>query len=331
MKLNVGLIGIGDDWENRHRPALKTLSDRFEVKGVCSDTAIKSRKVAQDFGAIQFDGFRSLIQREDIDAVLCLAKDWVGPLPMFAACDHGKAIYSSSALGLDQDRANQVKQRVEDSGVAFMAEFAMRHTPATNRLKELIATRLGQPKMIFCTERIPQSGTPNGKSINTNKLLMELIDWCSYIIGEVPCQIQGSDHRFDSQGNQSEYKLVSLGYEDDRGQTIASSQISISGIIPSEWQDALGFRRPAKLQINCENGVAYIDSSSTLIWFDKAGQHTESLDADRPVGEQLLTLFHRAVTSLIRKTDDLEDAFRARRMIDVAQQCFQTGECARLE
>ena len=75
MKLNVGVIGIGEDWETLHRPALKSLSDRFEVKGVCSDIAIKSRNVANDFNATQFDGFRALIQREDIDAVLCLGRD----------------------------------------------------------------------------------------------------------------------------------------------------------------------------------------------------------------------------------------------------------------
>ena len=37
----------------------------------------------------------------------------------------------------------------------------------------------------------------------------------------------------------------------------------------------------------------------------------ESLEHERPVGEHLLTQFHRAVTSLVRKTCDLDDAYRA--------------------
>ena len=37
----------------------------------------------------------------------------------------------------------------------------------------------------------------------------------------------------------------------------------------------------------------------------------ESLDRERPVGEGLLMQFYRAVTSLVLKTNDLEDAYRA--------------------
>ncbi|MEC8305539.1 MAG: gfo/Idh/MocA family oxidoreductase, partial [Planctomycetota bacterium] len=74
------------------------------------------------------------------------------------------------------------------------------------------------------------------------------------------------------------------------------------------------------LQICCENGVAFIDLPSTLIWFDDAGQHSESLDSERPVGEQMLTHFHRAVTSLIRKTSDLDDAYKALTMVTAANE-----------
>jgi len=45
-----------------------------------------------------------------------------------------------------------------------------------------------------------------------------------------------------------------------------------------------------------------VDLPATLVWFDEAGRHQESLDSERPVGEQLLTHFYRAVTSLVRRT-----------------------------
>lgn len=349
MKLNVGVIGIGEDWETLHRPALKSLSDRFEVKGVCSDIAIKSRNVANDFNATQFDGFRALIQREDIDAVLCLGRDWVGALPLLAACDFGKAIYSSTTLDMDPTRAGQIKQRVEESGVAFMAEFARRHTPATIRLQELIATRLGKPKMIFCTERMTQRKATTSESLmrgcnDDGKLMLELIDWCSYIIGESPSSVQGIRHEYESgshlpESNSSselsgdsvsEFKLLSLGFEDEKGKASANAQIRMARLMPEDWKDAISFRRPAKVQVSCERGVAYIDSPTTIIWFDEGGQHTESLEADRPVGEQLLTLFHRAVTSLIRKTNDIEDAYRARLIVDRAYESFETSRAIRL-
>ena len=61
----------------------------------------------------------------------------------------------------------------------------------------------------------------------------------------------------------------------------------------------------------CERGVAFVDLPSTIIWFDGAGRHMESLDTERPVGEQLLLHFYRSVTSLVRNTSSLEDAYRA--------------------
>lgn len=97
MKLRVGLIGLGHDWDNRHRPALRALSDRFQVKAICSEVALRAEIAARDFDAVAVDGFRAMIERDDIDALLVLSTDWIGPLPIFAACDTGKAIYSSAA------------------------------------------------------------------------------------------------------------------------------------------------------------------------------------------------------------------------------------------
>ena len=40
MKLRIGLIGVGTHWETRHLPALRALSDRFEVRAVCDPVQI---------------------------------------------------------------------------------------------------------------------------------------------------------------------------------------------------------------------------------------------------------------------------------------------------
>jgi predicted dehydrogenase len=88
----------------------------------------------------------------------------------------------------------------------------------------------------------------------------------------------------------------------------------------------VAFRPPAALQVCCERGVAFIDLPATLIWFDAAGRHMESLDSERPVGERLLMQFYRAVTSLVRKTSDLDDAYRALSVTLAARQSFETGQ-----
>jgi hypothetical protein len=104
------------------------------------------------------------------------------------------------------------------------------------------------------------------------------------------------------------------------------AQISCGRYMPDAWPEAVTFRPPAALQVCCERGVAFIDLPANLVWFDAAGRHMESLDSERPVGERLLMHFYRAVTSLLRKTDDVEDAYRALSIVLSSRKSFDTGQ-----
>jgi predicted dehydrogenase len=104
-----------------------------------------------------------------------------------------------------------------------------------------------------------------------------------------------------------------------------TAQISCGRYMPAAWPEAVSFRPPAALQVCCEKGIAFIDLPATLIYFDAAGRHMESLESERPVGERLLMHFYRAVTSLVRKVDDLEDAYRAMTFVLAARESFEQG------
>ena len=65
---------------------------------------------------------------------------------------------------------------------------------------------------------------------------------------------------------------------------------------------------------------------NTVAWFDDAGQHMETLDHERPVGEHLLLHFHRAVESLLLKSSSLEDAHRAILIANQAKLSCETGQ-----
>jgi hypothetical protein len=110
-----------------------------------------------------------------------------------------------------------------------------------------------------------------------------------------------------------------------------TAQISSGRYMPADWHEAVTYRPPAALQVACEHGVAFIDLPSTLIWFDKAGRHMESLDSERPVGEQLLNQFHRSVTSLLRNTTGLEDAFQALWVVEQARTSHEEGRRVMLD
>ena len=327
VRLRVGLVGLGDQWNSRHRPALRALEDRYEVMAICCEVADRSKLVANEFGAVPMDGFRAMIERQDIDAVLALSTDWAGPLPILAACEAGKAVYSSAVLDISTDRAKEIWQRVDKSGVAFMAELPRRYAPATIRLKELIATRLGAPRLLFCHDRLPVESQEDRLRRGEYcpivwRHIMEQVDWCRYIIEDDPESVVSVIH--DSSNDQRFYQMISLNFNEARG-VRPVAQISLGHYIPGKWSDALSFRRPASIQVCCENGMAFIDLPNTLIWFDDAGQHTESLEQERTVGELMLDHFHRAVTSLIRKRSDLEDAYRAMQVVLSANESAATG------
>lgn len=330
MKLRVGLLGLGEFWETRYRPALRALGDRFRIQAVYSDVAHRADQVAREFDALPVDGFRALTARSDIDAVLMLASDWTGLLPLLAACESGKAIYCATVLDIDPGRAEEIKQRVEQAGVAFMAELPRRQTPATLRLKELIATRLGKPRLLFAHRRMREvCGNGRSRSPHGNpetRELMELADWCCYVVGHHPESVYGVEHLTKTETRPRDYHMMSLDFSPvDRPGTGALAHISCGRYFPATWHEAITFRPPADLQVCCENGVAFIDLPATLIWFDEAGRHQESLESERPVGEQLLSQFHRAVTSLVRKTSDLDDAYQALHILTRAHRSFAEG------
>ena len=326
MKLRVGLVGLGPNWEKRHRSALRALAERFDVRAICEQVSHRAEQAARDFDAETLDGYHALARREDIDAVLMLSPQWYGELPILAACEAGKAIYCAAATELSMEQAQQVKKRVEQAGIAFMVEFPRRLAPATLRLKELIATRLGEPRLVFCHRRRTfDPGKDNLYAENTTtRELIEMIDWCHYVIDKRPASVVGVAQ--PATVDRGEYRMLSLTFgSDDSDEESPIAQISFGEYLPSTWLEAETFRPPAALQVACEHGIAFIDLPSTLVWFDEAGRHVESLEAELPVGEQLLSQFHRAVTSLVRSTNDLDKAYVALETLLAAEESRRTG------
>lgn len=331
MKLRVGLVGLGPAWDYRHRPALLSLGDRFQVCAVSEQIGLRAKQVAKEFDACAVDGYRVLTQRQDVDAILMLSSQWYGALPILAACDAGKAVYCAAALDLEPEQAGDIKSRVEQSGIAFMAEFPRRQSPATLRLKELIATRLGAVRLVFCHQRLvlkpPKENSQKHVASPITRELIELVDWCRFVVGSNPVAVTGVSHAASGESAGRDYHMMSVRFEPNAANPDGPvAQISCGRYLPDDWKEAVSFRPPAGLQVCCENGVAFVDLPSNLIWFDSAGRHQESLERDRPVGEVMLSQFHRAVTSLVRRQDDLEDAYRALRIVLASRESNQSGK-----
>ncbi|MEM1226006.1 MAG: Gfo/Idh/MocA family oxidoreductase [Planctomycetota bacterium] len=349
MKLRVGLIGLGQQWQSMHRPALKMLGERFDVRAIYADVAKLAENAVIEFQADPVDGYQAMVHRDDIDAILILEPSWLKFLPAMAACQAGKAVYWGGDLDLDPQADGAFKRCVEDSGVAFMAGLPRRYAPATLRLKELIATHLGPPRLIFCHRRLDlesqsQPRRPSGRSqvmsgANGKRFqdpvrvmrteLVELIDWSCYIVGDRPSHVSamnlGSVDGESSNEIMLDYESLTMRFNRADESSSVTAQISCGAYIPSRWQEAIGFRPPAAMQVCCERGVAFIDLPGTLVWFDDAGRHQESLESESPIGEKMLGQFHRAVTSLVRNLCGLDDAYAAATILNAARQSDREG------
>ena len=245
MKLRVGLIGLGDAWEPRHRPALRALADRFEVRAVCEQVRRRAELAAAEFHAEPVDSFRALARREDVDAVLILSSQWYGWLPILAACEAGKAVYYGGGFNPEPEQARRIQRRVEEAGIAFMAEFPRRHWAATLRLKELIATKLGAPRLLFChhrltaPERSGQSATVRSRPPIMQELV-ELVDWCRYVVGKEPTFATGMMHRSGDESAEEDYQMMSLDFSDPAAPgTGPLAQISCGRYFPARWREAI--------------------------------------------------------------------------------------------
>lgn len=160
--------------------------------------------------------------------------------------------------------------------------------------------------------------------------MIEQVDWCRYVANQEPTAVTGIVHHTSdgcgAEDGADDYQMMSLDFSlQGKPGTGTLAQISCGRYVPQGWQEAINYRPLPALQVSCQRGIAFVDLPSTVVWFDEAGRHQESLDSERPVGEQLLTHFYRAVTSLVRHTCDLEDAYRAICVVQAARRSHEEG------
>lgn len=156
--------------------------------------------------------------------------------------------------------------------------------------------------------------------------LIELVDWCRFVVGRSPVSVMGVSHRASS-GEEPDYLMMSLAFGAANGSNSdVIAQLSCGKYLPPHWHEAINYRPLAELQVVCEHGVAFVDLPATLVWFDEAGRHQETLEHERPLGERLLFCFHRMVTSLVQRMSDIDDLYLAQKVIESAKLSPQVGQ-----
>lgn len=328
VRLRVGVIGLGRLWETRHKPALLQLRDRFQVTAVYDQVLRRAEIEARHLGCAAVEGLTALVERSDVDVVYLLTPQWFGLHPIELACAAKKPVYCALPLSSEPDEVERLVGLVASSGIPFMPEFARRFYPATLRLRELLATELGPPRLILGQNRLfgfDRYGHPGPTTQMTPVPLMidpgsYLLDWCGFLFQSAPLAVQGfASVALPPQGEGGEG-----GAEPDFESFVADfpggalAQIAFSRYHHTPWGEASRFLPQPGFQVYAERGAAWLELPERIQWSNAQGTHEEHLPLEPTVGEVLNDQFHRLVRGDQSLAPTIDDAVSiARRVGDL--------------
>jgi len=271
------------------------------------------------------EGLCQLFERPDVQGVLILDSVWQGLVPARLACEHRKPAFLGGSLGDDVAVIRELHQRSQHADVLLMTEFSRRHTPSTNRLRELTATRLGAVRRITVSAPLPPEDTTEalpGQRARMD-LLVGLLDWCVYLTGRVPATVCGSMLSASEHGH-SGWK-VELGFRRGANETIGSVAEIVILDESSGGSEAAAAAAPHHA-VECERGQATTSHPTEISWMNGAETKSESLVADRSEAEVMLDKFCRRLVGGVVPAADVLDVCRALALARAAEQSLQLGQ-----
>lgn len=309
-RVRIGVIGLGRLWEARHKPALLRLRDKFQIVAVYDQVARRAAAEASSLRCAAEDSLAKLIHRPDIEAIYLLTPQWFGLHPIRLACEARKSIYSALPPVCHPDSLERLTPMIRDSGIVFMPELARRFYPATLRLKELLSTHLGQPRVILGHTRLfgfDRYSTP-GPSTQLSPVPLAidpgsyLLDWCRHVFGEIPGQVQKVESMIGEENN-PDFVGTTLQFP---GGGLA--QLSIGRYHRCRWGEATRFLPQPGFQVFAERGAAWVEMPDRISWSDANGTHDERLPMEPTVGDVLNEHFFRRLRGQSSLAPTLDDS-----------------------
>jgi len=329
-RLRVGVVGLGRLWEVRHKPALARMKDRFQVVAVYDHVARRAEIEAAQLGCRAVDGLNALIGRDDVDVVYLLTPQWFGLHAVEVAARLGKPIYCALPLSAEGEDLRRLDAIVRSSGVVFMPEFARRFYPTSLRLRELLATSLGPPRLIVAQGRLfgfDRYGQPGPSTqIAPAPLLIDpgsyLLDWCRFAFAAEPTAVRGWSQAILPGPDGSDPDHESLVLEFDGG---GMAEISVGRYHRAPWGEASRFLPQPGIQVFAERGAAWLEMPDRIQWTDAAGMHEERLPLEPAIGEVLNDHFHRLARGEPSLAPTWDDSIAVARLIAAIRRSGREG------
>jgi predicted dehydrogenase len=320
--LQIGVIGLDRRWQKRYRPALRALRDRFQVTVLCDQMQERAVRQAKRMACLAAGGVTHLLEREDLNAVLLLDLQWFGLWPLQRACQLGKPVLCCCSLEWDDAYADALNRQVKESQVPIVMELAPRFMPATVRLRDLLDTELGAPRLLLCEVVRPEKATTGlqltsvPESSPVAGLLdghgIALLDWCAGLIGDQPVKVTA--RTVEGLG------FTSLFLEFTRGRAVQILR-----------RRGVGERSTIRLQIEAERGSARVELPNQLSWVTKDGDHSHTLPQQRSVAQLLLERFYEMIQGDAVPEPTLGEAYRVLQWLRIASRSRAEGRVLTLQ
>src|SRR5256712_595226 len=141
-RIRVGIIGANPDrgWAAQaHIPALKTLSDDFEITALATSRRESAAAASQLFGVpLAFDNHQDLVNSDAVDVVAVTVKVPHHLELATAALGAGKAVYCEWPLGNGLKEAETLAALARKKGVLAVAGLQARSAPSVAYVHDLI-------------------------------------------------------------------------------------------------------------------------------------------------------------------------------------------------
>src|SRR5881392_2632979 len=141
-RIRVGIIGANPDrgWAAQaHIPALKSLSDDFEITALSTSRRESADAAGKIFGVpLAFDNHQELVNNSAVDVVAVTAKVPHHLELATAALVAGKAVYCEWPLGNGLKEAETLAALAKRKGVLAVAGLQARSAPAVAYVRDLI-------------------------------------------------------------------------------------------------------------------------------------------------------------------------------------------------
>lgn len=295
--LALGLIGVGPSWERRYRPAVRRLSERLCIRVVHDPVLSRAQAVAQETGADVADGLMQVIDHPGLNGVLVLDSGWYGLAPAEFACERQKPLFLGGNWLDPPAHWQRLAESAQHRGVMLVPELPLRFQPATTRLRELIASRLGPVRGV----QVRIHTAPHAEAASLKEALAAAVDWCSYVTRRSVDALTV----VTSNGVIAERRWALTFRPDARGIGLTPAEIGVMELphLGAESRDS-----SLHAVVECEQGQAVLENATTIRWsMSNSAESAECLAQERPDVEVMLDQFCRRLVGGLIPTATLSD------------------------